>query len=148
MTTSNTTSLTRRSLFALGGLTAGALALGGCVNPTGGSQTDSAPLGSWSGTVSGEITILDDNTNSVFKDGLIKVFEEQTGIKVKSYEMANFNDLHDRFATLFAAKDTSFDVIMTWAGWSAEFGQAGWLQEIDKGTVPSDLIQPALDAVS
>ena len=62
--------------------------------------------------------------------------------------MANFNDLHDRFATLFAAKDTSFDVIMTWAGWSAEFGQAGWLQEIDKGTVPSDLIQPALDAVS
>ena len=116
MTTSNTTSLTRRSLFALGGLTAGALALGGCVNPTGGNQTDSAPLGSGSGTASGEITILDDNTNSVFKDGLIKVFEEQTGIKVKSYEMANFNDLHDRFATLFAAKDTSFDVIMTWAG--------------------------------
>ena len=148
MTTSNTTSLTRRSLFALGGLTAGALALGGCVSPTGGNQTDSAPLGSGSGTASGEITILDDNTNSVFKDGLIKVFEEQTGIKVKSYEMANFNDLHDRFATLFAAKDTSFDVIMTWAGWSAEFGQAGWLQEIDKGTVPSDLIQPALDAVS
>ena len=33
MPTSNTTSLTRRSLFALGGLTAGALALGEPVTP-------------------------------------------------------------------------------------------------------------------
>lgn len=144
----------RRSLLQAGGLALGGLALSGCVSqntasPGGGSATSSAgALRAEGGKPTGELTILDDNTNLVFKDGLIKVFEQQTGIKVKSYEMGNFNDLHDRFATLFAAKDTSFDVIMTWAGWSAEFGKAGWLQELDRSALPADLIVPALDAVS
>lgn len=145
----------RRTLLQGTGLLMGGIALSGCVAPTSGgpqpgqsSNADSGPLKPEGGDVTGEITILDDNTNLVFKDGLIKVFEEQTGIKVKTYEMGNFNDLHDRFATLFAAKDTSFDVIMTWAGWSAEFGQAGWLQQLDESALPADLIRPALDAVS
>lgn len=144
----------RRTLLQGSGLALGGLALSGCVAPTAqapkpsGSAT--APAGPLrpEGTATGEITILDDNTNLVFKNGLIKVFEEQTGIKVKNYEMGNFNDLHDRFSTLFAAQDTSFDVIMTWAGWSAEFGKAGWLQELDSSALPDDLIRPALDAVS
>lgn len=145
--------LSRRHLLQVGGLAAGALALGGCVSPTSSSSSSSgsaaeSPLTPDGGTATGELTILDDNTNLVFKEGLIKTFEEQTGIKVKTYEMGNFNDLHDRFTTLFAAKDTSFDVIMTWAGWSAEFGQAKWLQELDQSAVPTDLITPALDAVS
>lgn len=147
--------LSRRSALqgglALGGLST--LALTGCVDPTGAGSpqgdTSSAPLNTEDANVEGaELTILDDNTNLVFRDGLIKTFEEQTGIKVKTYELGNFNDLHDRFATLFAAKDTSFDVIMTWAGWTAEFGQAGWLQELDEAALPDDLIRPALDAVS
>lgn len=145
----------RRTLLQGTGLLMGGVALSGCVAPTAGgpqggqsSGTDSGPLKPGGGDVTGELTILDDNTNLVFKDGLIKVFEEQTGIKVKTYEMGNFNDLHDRFATLFAAKDASFDVIMTWAGWSAEFGQAGWLQQLDESALPADLIRPALDAVS
>lgn len=145
--------MSRRSILAAGGLSIGGLALAGCVAPTstapGGSAAPTGALKPDGSDVAGaEITILDDNTNLVFKDGLIKTFEEQTGIKVKTYEMGNFNDLHDRFATLFAAKDTSFDVIMTWAGWSAEFGSAGWLQELDRGALPGDLIEPALDAVS
>ncbi len=146
--------VSRRSLLQAGGLALGGLALSGCVSqntasPGGGSATSAAgALRAEGGKPTGELTILDDNTNLVFKDGLIKVFEQQTGIKVKSYEMGNFNDLHDRFATLFAAKDTSFDVIMTWAGWSAEFGKAGWLQELDRSALPADLIVPALDAVS
>lgn len=144
--------LSRRSLLQATGLVAGGFALGGCVSPTSsttaGSEATATPLKPEGGSVTGELTILDDNTNKVFKDGLIEVFETQTGIKVKNYEMGNFNDLHDRFATLFAAEDTSFDVIMTWAGWSAEFGQAGWLQELDQSALPTDLVKPALDAVS
>lgn len=145
--------ISRRSVLTASGLALGGLALAGCVSPTAsgpGTQatTDTGPLRPDGSTPTGELTILDDNTNLVFRDGLIKTFEEQTGIKVKTYEMGNFNDLHDRFATLFAAQDSSFDIIMTWAGWSAEFGAAGWLQELDRNALPSDLIEPALDAVS
>lgn len=144
----------RRTILSTG-VAAGALGLAGCVSPTSdraagrnddGAATALAPDdSSLEGT---EISILDDNTNMVFKQGLIEKFQEQTGIVVKNYEMANFNDLHDRFATSFAAQDSSIDVVMTWAGWSAEFGQAGWLQELAPEAIPKDLITPALDAVS
>ncbi|MVA77778.1 extracellular solute-binding protein [Auraticoccus sp. F435] len=143
----------RRRALQLGALTAGSLALGGCVGANdpaaGGGAADPAegPLRPGSAP-SGEITILDDNTNQVFQESTIAAFQAATGITVKTYTQGNFNDLHDRFATLFAAQDTSVDVVMTWAGWTAEFGQAGWLQELDRSAVPGDLIQPALDAVS
>ncbi|SDD58365.1 extracellular solute-binding protein [Auraticoccus monumenti] len=143
----------RRRAIQLGAAAAGAMTLGGCVSANdpaaGGGATDAAegPLKPGAAP-SGEITILDDNTNMLFKDSTIPAFEAATGITVKTYTQGNFNDLHDRFATLFAAQDTSVDVVMTWAGWSAEFGQAGWLQELDASAVPEDLIQPALDAVS
>ncbi|GGL43679.1 extracellular solute-binding protein [Phycicoccus endophyticus] len=139
--------LTRRALMG-GGLVLGGATLAGCVSPSGSSDTASSGALEATGDAGGEISILDDNTNSVFKNGLIDTFQEQTGITVKNYEMANFNDLHDRFATMFAGEDSSYDVIMTWAGWSAEFGQAGWLQEISQDALPSDVIRPALDAVS
>ncbi|PDQ34820.1 MAG: hypothetical protein B5766_09530 [Candidatus Lumbricidophila eiseniae] len=137
--------ISRRNLLQLGGLAAGTLALAACSTTS--PQSSAGPLKT-GGKPSGQINILDDNTNSVFKDSTIAAFEKQTGIKVASYQQGNFNDLHDKMATMFAAQDASFDVVMTWAGWSAEFGQAGWLQELDKTAVPSDLIQPALDAVS
>ncbi|RCK69352.1 extracellular solute-binding protein [Desertihabitans brevis] len=145
-------SFSRRRALQLGALTAGSLALGGCVSANdpsagGAAAPEDGPLRPGSAP-SGEITILDDNTNTTFQASTIAAFEAATGIKVKSYTQGNFNDLHDRFATLFAAQDSSVDVVMTWAGWSAEFGQAGWLQELDASAVPSDLIQPALDAVS
>ena len=131
------------------GLAGGAAGLAGCVDPAGTTSPDPTETAlDPAGEASGEISILDDNTNLVFKNGLIDAFQKETGIKVKTYEMANFNDLHDRFATLFAAEDSSIDVIMTWAGWSAEFGQAGWLHELPADAIPSDLIRPALDAVS
>lgn len=140
--------ITRRG-FLGAGIALGGLALAGCVSP-GNESAGSSPSAALKagGKASGEISILDDNTNKVFKNGLIDVFEKRTGIKVKNYEMANFNDLHDRFSTMFAGKDSSYDVIMTWAGWSAEFGQAGWLQPIDRSSLPADVIRPALDAVS
>lgn len=88
-----------------------------------------------------DLSILDDNANLIFQGGLIDRFEQQTGIRVATYQMANFNGLHDRLATLFAAKDDTVDVVMTWAGWSAEFGAAGWLEPLDEsildGVIPS-----------
>ena len=140
--------LTRRSLLG-GGLVLGGTALAGCVSPGGSAGSSASPSAlSSGGEAGGEISILDDNTNQVFQNGLIETFQEQTGITVRNYEMANFNDLHDRFATMFAGQDTSYDVIMTWAGWSAEFGQAGWLQPLAQDSLPADVIRPALDAVS
>lgn len=136
----------------MGGLAAGALAFAGCVsaNDTGAASTAAASDGPLKpGTnPAGSISIADDNTNALFKASTIAAFEAKTGIKVTSYTQGNFNDLHDKYATLFSAQDSSVDVVMTWAGWSAEFGQAGWLQELDESAVPTDLIQPALDAVS
>ena len=143
----------RRRALQLGALSAGGLALSGCVGANdpgssgGGGAPSEAPLKPGA-SPGGEITIVDDNTNQLFQQSTIKAFQAQTGITVKSYTQGNFNDLHDRFATLFAAQDSSVDVVMTWAGWSAEFGQAGWLQELDPAAVPQDLIKPALDAVS
>lgn len=144
--------LNRRHLLELGGVGLGALALAGCstantANTSTGSATSSGLLKTAS-SPGGQISILDDNTNHVFKNSTIKAFENKTGIKVASYQQGNFNDLHDKMATMFSAQDTSFDVVMTWAGWSAEFGQAGWLEELDPSAIPTDLIQPALDAVS
>jgi len=147
-----TSTITRRGLLTLGGLAAASLggaALAGCVPAQQAQNPGNAegPL-TEQGSPGGEITIIDDNTNKVFDQAMFDEFEKATGVKVKSYTQGNFNDLHDRYATLFAAQDTSVDVIMTWAGWSAEFGQAGWLTELDPSVVPDDLIQPALDAVS
>lgn len=153
-----TRTTTRRSVLGAGAAV-GALGLASCVPPdsdraagTGGGEGEDSSgdaLAPDDSSLEGaEISILDDNTNLVFKEGLIEQFQEETGIVVKNYEMANFNDLHDRFATAFAAQDASIDVVMTWAGWSAEFGQAGWLQELAPEAIPEDLIRPALDAVS
>ncbi len=155
MSSSPAPQFSRRRALQLGALAAGGLALGGCVTP--GRTGSGTETGTGTGTdgplkpasqPTGAITIVDDNTNKLFQSGMIKAFEGKTGIKVTSYTQGNFNDLHDRYATLFAAQDSSVDVVMTWAGWSAEFGQAGWLQELDASAVPTDLIQPALDAVS
>lgn len=148
----STPALTRRAALVLG-TGAGSLALGGCFMP--GSERASGrlqkepPLTPDGSDLRGaRISILDDNTNTVFKKSLIQRFQEETGIVVANYEMANFNDLHDRFATLFAAQDGSVDVVMTWAGWSAEFGQAGWLQELGPEAIPQDLVRSSLDAVT
>jgi multiple sugar transport system substrate-binding protein len=138
---------TRRDFLRLTGLVAGGVALGACGSGSNGTAAGKS-LATSSGKASGSIKILDDNTNKVFSASAIRTFEQKTGVKVADYQQLNFNDLHDRMATMFSAQDTSFDVVMTWAGFSAEFGQAGWLQELDRSTLPSDVIQPALDAVS
>lgn len=132
--------MNRRRLIQLGGTAVGSAMFGG--------QTARVMGKAASSQAGGSIRILDDNTNSVFLNGGIEAFQEQTGIEVADYQQLNFNDLHDRLATMFSAQDDSFDVVMTWAGFSAEFGQAQWLEEIERSALPEDVIEPALDAVS
>src|SRR5699024_7351403 len=105
---SRTTRLTTRRSVLGAGAAVGALGLASCVPPDSDraagdgagdedSSADSALTPDDSSLEGTEISILDDNTNLVFKEGLIEQFQEETGIVVKNYEMANFNDLHDRF---------------------------------------------------
>lgn len=138
----------RRSALALGGGLVAAAGLTACSGgSTGTAGTAASPLAPAS-SAGGSIRILDDNTNKIFQSGVVAQFEKDTGIKVEKYEQANFNDLHDRLATLFSAQDSSYDVVMTWAAWSAEFGRAGWLQPLDRSAVPQGVLPAALDAVS
>lgn len=142
--------MSRRRFLAAGSMTIGSMLLAACGSSgNGSSDTGSSTLTPSSDTKpGGSINILDDNTNTAFANGAISAFEKASGIKVDKYVQANFNDLHDQLATMFSAQDSSFDVVMTWAGWSAEFGQAGWLRELTQDELPADVIQPALDAVS
>ena len=143
--------ISRRSALALGGglaAFAGLTAACGGAPATGGDTAPTQQALTQQGTASGSIRILDDNTNKLYLNGVIAQFEKDTGIKVEKYDQANFNDLHDRLATLFSAQDSSYDVVMTWAAWSAEFGHAGWLQALDKSVVPAGVLPAALDAVS
>jgi multiple sugar transport system substrate-binding protein len=130
--------LSRRSFLRAVSAVAGASALAACTP----QSTKSSGGGGGK-----EISILDDTTNNVFEP-LFAKFAETTGIKVRRYQQMNFNDLHDRLATSFGAQDTTFDVVMTWAAWSAEFGQAGWLQPLSQSDVPEDVNPSSLDAVS
>lgn len=143
-------SLSRRGFLTAGGAVLGAAALTACGGSSshGGAKAKIGPALSASSRATGSIRILDDNTNKIFAGGVIDSFQKQTGITVAKYVQANFNDLHDRLATLFGAQDSSYDVVMTWAAWSAEFGRAGWLEPIAKSEVPTDVLPAALDAVS
>jgi multiple sugar transport system substrate-binding protein len=136
ITKSSGAKVSRRRFLGMTGLATGGVLLGACGNPEAGSRNDR------------QISILDDTTNPTIKKGIIPKFEKETGVKVVNYQQVNVNELHDKFATMLSSGDDSFDVIMTWAAWSAEFGSAGWLHELQKDDLPQDLVPGALDAVS
>src|SRR3954453_16643496 len=112
--------LSRRGFLGAGASVAGALLLSACgSDSSGGTATAPAKAPTGGGK---SIRILDDNTNKLFNKQLFAEFTKETGVKVVQYDQANFNDLHDRLATAFRAQDATYDVVMTWAAWSAEFG--------------------------
>jgi multiple sugar transport system substrate-binding protein len=130
--------MSRRRFLGVAGLAAGGIMANACATLEGGG-------GSGKG---GQISIIDDTTNPIIEKEIIPKFEKKTGIKVANYQQVNINELHDKLATMLSSSDDSFDVMVTWAAWSAEFGAAGWLQKLDEGDVPDDLVPGALDAVS
>jgi multiple sugar transport system substrate-binding protein len=79
----------------------------------------------------------------------IPAFEEETGIKVDFIELGG-EALHSKVATLFAARSPEVDLVWSYAGWAAEFGSAGYLEDITDWIEP-DLradLNPAMNAVS
>ncbi|MGP8204675.1 MAG: extracellular solute-binding protein [Acidimicrobiales bacterium] len=94
------------------------------------------------------INILDDNANQVFLKGGIAEFERQTGIKVASYEQLGPKELAPKLATLLASQSSSYDVVMTWAALTAEFGAPGWFHQLSAADVPADLLDGPRDAVT
>jgi multiple sugar transport system substrate-binding protein len=94
------------------------------------------------------INILDDNTNDVWLNGGIDQFEKQTGIKVASYEQMSFEELVIKLPILFGSHSSSYDVVDTWAAWTAAYGSAGWLQQLSTSDIPADLLPGPRDAVT
>jgi multiple sugar transport system substrate-binding protein len=73
-----------------------------------------------------------DATGSTEK--LIEAFEKQhPNIKVKFKEMpADSGQNHDQLVTMFSSKSSEIDVMDLDVIWPAEFGQAGYLQTLDR----------------
>ncbi len=67
---------------------------------------------------------------TVVKDTLAPQYEKETGVKVDVQLIAR-DAIHDKMATLFQAKDSSFDIFNLDYNWIPEFGGAGHLAEMD-----------------
>ena len=74
---------------------------------------------------------------TVVKNTLAPQFEKETGIKVEVQLIAR-DGIHDKMATLFAAKDASFDVFNLDYNWIPEFGRAGDLVALDDQLTAED----------
>jgi multiple sugar transport system substrate-binding protein len=108
-----------------------ALVLAGCGG--GGSSGDKGSSGG-APTSGGKVTLnaifLPATWGTVVKDTLAPQYEKETGVKVNVQLVAR-DAIHDKMATLFAAKDSSFDIFNLDYNWIPEFGGAGQLEPMD-----------------
>lgn len=74
---------------------------------------------------------------TVVKETLAPQYERETGVKVEVQLIAR-DAIHDKMATLFAAKDSSFDVFNIDYNWIPEFGRAGDLVVLDDKLTAED----------
>src|ERR1700747_715286 len=74
---------------------------------------------------------------TVVKETLAPQYERETGVKVEVQLIAR-DAIHDKMATLFAAKDSSFDVFNIDYNWVPEFGRAGDLVALDDKLTAED----------
>jgi ABC-type glycerol-3-phosphate transport system substrate-binding protein len=82
----------------------------------------------------------------VVKDKLAPEYEKETGVKV-DVQLIGRDAIHEKMATLFAAKDSSFDIFNLDYNWIPEFGDAGHLVPMDdqlSGDDKSDFLPLAL----
>jgi multiple sugar transport system substrate-binding protein len=63
------------------------------------------------------------------KDVLAPEYEKQTGVKVQ-VDLIGRDAIHSKMATLFAAKDSSFDIFNLDYNWIPEFGGSGQLADM------------------
>jgi multiple sugar transport system substrate-binding protein len=103
----------------------------------------------WGAPKVSKITVLSGPGPGIMNP-VIAEFQKQTGIHVDYSEMA-LSSLHSKLATLFAAQSSDVDAVFTYSAWTAEFGNAGFLEPINKKIskeLKADLIPGALEAVS
>lgn len=74
---------------------------------------------------------------TVVKDTLAPEYERETGVKVDVQLIAR-DAIHDKMATLFQAKDSSFDIFNLDYNWIPEFGGAGHLAPMDDAIGSAD----------
>ncbi|MDQ1698127.1 MAG: multiple sugar transport system substrate-binding protein [Frankiaceae bacterium] len=102
----------------------------------GGSNNSKSTSSGPSGTPAkgGKVTLnaifLPATWGTVVKDTLAPEYERETGVKVNVQLIAR-DAIHDKMATLFAAKDSSFDIFNLDYNWIPEFGGAGQLVPMD-----------------
>lgn len=88
---------------------------------------------------SGKVVMMTakDNTGTVAK--IVAAFNaKNTGVTIDYQELPpDSTQIHNKFATAFAAKDSSIDVIAVDIPWAPEFGSAGFLLPLDKYVSPS-----------
>jgi len=104
-----------------------------------GAATTVGSISSGDIKASGTVTLAtnQDSTGTVKK--IVAAFNaKNTGVTINYQEMPpNSSEVHDKFATAFAAKDSSLDVVAVDIPWAPEFGSAGFLLPLDKYINPA-----------
>jgi ABC-type glycerol-3-phosphate transport system substrate-binding protein len=97
----------------------------------GGSDAKATPeQKSTGGKVTLNAIFLPATWGTIVKDTFAPEYEKETGVKVNVQLIAR-DAIHDKMATLFAAKDSSFDIFNLDYNWIPEFGGAGNLEPMD-----------------
>lgn len=131
--------IARRARMVAVAVAVTALALAGCTSGGGASsQAPAAPPGTLSKAYKGTtIDVLMPPWGSFKKSELAK-FTAETGIKVNMQTLA-WDSIHDKVVTSEASGQPPADVVeLDWT-WVAQFGQAGWLQDLKKYLTPRQI---------
>jgi len=108
-----------------------------CGSGNDGGDSGSPAQNGGAGKVTLNAIFLPATWGTVVKDTLAPQYEKETGVKVNVQLIAR-DAIHEKMATLFAAKDSSFDVFNLDYNWIPEFAGADQL-------VPMDDVVPAAE---
>jgi multiple sugar transport system substrate-binding protein len=104
-------------------------ACGGSSNDSPSTSTPAQANTSGGGKVELNAIFLPATWGTVVKDTLAPQYEKETGVKVNVQLIAR-DAIHEKMATLFAAKDSSFDIFNLDYNWIPEFAGAGHLADM------------------
>src|SRR3954453_19474082 len=116
----------------------------------GGGGDAAADAGSGGGKVTLRAIFLPATWGTVVKETLAPQYEKETGVKVDVQLIAR-DAIHEKMATLFAAKDSSFDIFNLDYNWVPEFAGSGQLEPMDDvvgATDKADFFPKALQVAS